>query len=98
VAKDDVPLIENLADAVLEFVYRSPAAISALRRASLTEAVSSPLPHISHQPSQPTPRQLEAGFPGHVVKACPKYVPTLHLTRIPPNSSDRIVPDGQIWL
>jgi hypothetical protein len=32
VAKDDVPLIENLADAVLEFVYRSPAAITALEK------------------------------------------------------------------
>lgn len=32
VAKDDVPLIENLADTVLEFVYRSPAAITALEK------------------------------------------------------------------
>src|SRR3954470_10591015 len=32
VAKEDVPLIENLADAVLEFVYRSPAAIAALEK------------------------------------------------------------------
>lgn len=32
VARGDVPLIENLADAVLEFVYRSPAAIAALEK------------------------------------------------------------------
>lgn len=36
VSKKDVPLIENLAEAVLEFVYRSPAAVAALE-ASITE-------------------------------------------------------------
>lgn len=36
VSKEDVPLIENLADAVLEFVYRSPAAVAALET-SITE-------------------------------------------------------------
>jgi hypothetical protein len=36
VSKEDVPLIENLADAVLEFVYRSPATVAALE-ISITE-------------------------------------------------------------